>query len=396
MNRRVVHVIPFLWSGAGRVVTRLCEEQAARGVDVHLATTGRTDTERDWPAYRTRLRRAGVTWHRLNTFDRRPESLWPAVERATALLSALSPDVVHAHAGVPTFVATLAARRTRVVGQMYSWGPNRPRWMDSMDLLGFNRADRVVVSADRYARLLLDGGVQKSKLAYIPWGVDVPLLSAGLKPRRHTWLRANARHSRGGGAVAPQARHTHARGGGALAPRVHLGFVGRLEPRKDQLSIVEALPFLLTRGLDVHLTLVGPDGDAAYGNKVRARVRALGLRNRVTVTGSVRDVGPHLTSFDAFVSLSHDEGQGLAVLEAMAAAVPVLARPAAGLEDFLVHERTGAWLKGRTPRSMANDIARALSDRPRLTRVAAAAARMVKRRYTWPATLQALETVYGW
>jgi glycosyltransferase involved in cell wall biosynthesis len=464
MNRRVVHVIPFLWSGAGRVVTRLCEEQAARGVDVHLATTGRTDTERDWPAYRTRLRRAGVTWHRLNTFDRRPESLWPAVERATALLAALSPDVVHAHAGVPTFVATLAARGTRVVGQMYSWGPNRPRWMDSMDLLGFSRADRVVVSAERYARLLLDGGVAKSKLAYIPWGVDIPLLSAGLKPRRHTSVRANASDSRGGGALAPhaqardtharggralalqaqaphtrvrgggalapqaqaphtrvrgggasapqaqaphtrvrgggalvpQARHTHARGGGASAPRLHLGFVGRLEPRKDQLSLVEALPFLLTRGLDVHLTLVGPDGDAAYGNKVRARMQALGLGNRVTVTGSVRDVGPYLTSFDAFVSLSHDEGQGLAVLEAMGAGVPVLARPAAGLEDFLVHERTGVWLKGRTPRSIANDIARALSDRPRLIRTAVAAARMVKRRYTWPATLQALETVYGW
>jgi glycosyltransferase involved in cell wall biosynthesis len=152
----------------------------------------------------------------------------------------------------------------------------------------------------------------------------------------------------------------------------------------------------LTRGLDVHLTLVGPDGDAAYGDKVRARVRALGLTDRVTITGSVRDVAPHLTSLDAFVSLSHDEGQGLAVLEAMGAGIPVLARPAAGLEDFLVHDRNGIWLKGRTPRALALDIARAFSNRSHLTRMAASARRMVARRYTWPATVQALETVYGW
>jgi glycosyltransferase involved in cell wall biosynthesis len=364
MSRRVVHVIPFLWSGAGRVVTRLCEEQAARGVDVHLATTGRAGAERDWPAYRRRLRTAGVTWHRLNTFDRRPESLWPTVDRASRLLASLSPDVVHAHAGVPTFISTLAARRSRVIGQMYSWGPNRPPWMDTMDLLGFARADRVVVSADFYARLLVEGGVRKSRLAYIPWGVDDV------------------------GGVRLQADSGNV--------PLHLGFVGRLEPRKDQLTLVEAVPRLLKRGLDIHLTLVGPDGDAAYAAAVRDRVGELGLNHRVTITGPVRTVGAHLRALDLFVSLSHDEGQGLAVLEAMAAGVPVLARRAAGLEDFLVDGRNGLWLAGRTPRSVADDIHRALSDRARLARVASSAARMVRRRYTWPATLQALETVYGW
>jgi glycosyltransferase involved in cell wall biosynthesis len=116
----------------------------------------------------------------------------------------------------------------------------------------------------------------------------------------------------------------------------------------------------------------------------------------VTITGPVRAVGTHVRALDLFVSLSHDEGQGLAVLEAMAAGVPVLARPAAGLEDFLVDGRNGLWLTGRTPRSIASDIYRAHSHRPRLTRIAESAARMVRRRYTWPATLRALETVYGW
>ena len=370
-KRRVLHVIPFLWSGAGRVVTRLCEEQA-RGAEVHIATSGQSGTEKDWPAYRRRLARAGVRWHRVNTFDRRPESLWPAIVRTTALIRELQPDVIHAHAGVPTLDSTLAVKGAGspapVIGQMYSWGPNRPAWMDTMDLLGFSRADRVVVSARKYEQLLIDGGVRRSRLSYVPWGVDLPpSLNAGLKSRRHT---------------TPSA--------------VRLGFVGRLEPRKDQLTLVEAVAELVKHGVDAHLTLVGPDGDRAYGAAVRRAIATLRLHDRVQVTGAVRSVWPHLQSMDAFVSLSTDEGQGLAVLEAMGAGVPVLARPAAGLEDFLVDGKNGVWLKGSRADAVGRSLAAAVSNRARLKTLTTRARRMVKQRYTWTATLRTLETVYGW
>lgn len=364
-KRRVLHVIPFLWSGAGRVVTRLCEEQA-RGAEVHIATSGQSGTEKDWPAYRRRLARAGVTWHRINTFDRRPESLWPAIVRTTALIRQLQPHVIHAHAGVPTLVSTLAVKGAGspapVVGQMYSWGPNRPEWMDTMDLLGFSRADRVVVSARKYEQLLIDGGVRRSRLSYIPWGVDLPPASRASKSSK----------------------------------TLRLGFVGRLEPRKDQLTLVETVADLAKRGIDAHLTLVGPDGDAAYGDAVRRAIATLDLRDRVHMTGAVRSVWPHLQTMDAFVSLSKDEGQGLAVLEAMGAGVPVLARRAAGLEDFLVDGKNGVWLKGSRADAVGRSLAAAVSNRVRLARLTASARQMVKQRYTWTATLRTLETVYGW
>ena len=380
-SRRVLHVIPFLWSGAGRVVTRLCEEQAARGVDVHIATTGRAGTERDWPAYRRRLKAAGVTWHQLNTFHRQPDSLWPATDRARALAAKIQPQVIHAHAGVPTFVARVAtpSGATRVIGQMYSWGSNRPSWMDTMDLVAFSRADRVVVSARKYQRMLVDGGVAKSRLTYVPWGVDLAA-TAGLKPRHHVRDREQVRGGRAS----------------ALRSRITLGFVGRLEPRKDQLTLVDALGELVARGVDAELVLVGPDGESTYGDAVRARIRDLGLGDRVRVTGAVRSIWPHLNRLDLFVSLSKDEGQGLAVLEAMGAGVPVLARPAAGLEDFVADGRNATWLKGTTGRVIGRQIATALSNRKRLARLVTRARQMVNDRYSWNATLGSLETVYGW
>jgi glycosyltransferase involved in cell wall biosynthesis len=369
VTRRILHVIPFLWSGAGRVVTRLCREQA-RSCDVHIATTGHWYGHKDWPSYRRELRRAGVTWHRVNTFDRSPASLWEAVARVEALIRRLGPDVVHTHAGVPTVVTTIARERTpgrrrlRVVAQMYSWGPKRPRWMDAMDLWGFCRADRVVCSARAYERILLDGGVARRRLTCVPWGIDVDAAVRRVRPERP---------------------------GG---PR--LGFVGRIEPRKDQLTLVQAFARAAPHLPGATLELIGPDGDPEYGGRVRQVAASLGVSDRVTFAGEVRSVWPHLAGLDLFVSLSRDEGQGLAVLEAMAAGVPVLARPVAGLEDFLVDRRNALFVTGGAPGAVARDMTSALADPARLARVSTTARTLVTTRYGWEAVLRAFTSTYGW
>jgi glycosyltransferase involved in cell wall biosynthesis len=380
VRRRVLHIIPFLWSGAGRVLTTLCEHQR-RMAEVHLATTGRRGELRDWPLYRRRLRRAGVVWHRLDTFGREAQVFWATVARATALVDALAPDVIHAHAGVPAVVAALAAARARrrvsVVAQMYSWGPDRPAWMDEMDLWGFARARRVICSAAAYERRLLAGGVARARLVRVPWGID-------LAEAERVWRR------RAGRAAGRRGQATS-----ATASRLTMGFVGRLEPRKGQLELVRAFALVRQARPEARLALVGPDGDAAYAAEVRRTIRTLGLDTAVDLPGQVRSVWPHLAALDLFVSLSADEGQGLAVLEAMAAGVPVVALRAAGIEDYF-DARYGTRLERRDPASVARAILDALGAPGRLAACARRAHAMVSRRYGWEATVQAIAAAYGW
>jgi len=78
--RRIVHVTPFLWSGAGGALVRLAEAQRAAGSEVTVVTTGRSRGGSDWPAQRQRLRRAGVAHVRLDFFAREPAVFWPSVE----------------------------------------------------------------------------------------------------------------------------------------------------------------------------------------------------------------------------------------------------------------------------------------------------------------------------
>lgn len=366
MRAPVLHVIPFLWSGAGGVLTRLCESQRRHG-PVAIVTAGRRGDQPDWPAYRARLRRAGVTHHTIDFFHRDDGEFWSRVAELAALIRELKPAVIHAHAGVPACAAAIAraisGHHARVIGQMYSWGPNRQEWMNQQDMWGFAQADCVVASAAAYTDLLTRYGVPERKLHYVPWGLPLD----ELRPRGE-W-------------TAPDA-----------APL--LGFVGRIEPRKGQLDLFNAFVRLRKTYPAARLELVGPPSDRSYAARLRTAIAKHRLQGSVLLRGNVPDVTRCLRRWDLFVSLSSDEGQGMAVLEAMAVGVPVVARPVAGISDFLTHGRTGFAIHGTTAVDVSDAIADALSSSARVRAVARRARSMVERKYSWRQTLKAFNRLY--
>src|SRR5437879_9540743 len=156
---RVLHVIPFLWSGAGRVLTDLCAAQTLHH-NVAIVTSDKSKGMADWPSYRRQLSAAGVRHHLIDFFDRDAAVYWNGVEKLGALISEWRPDVVHCHSGVPACaVAVIRDRRKndfRFIAQLHSWGLDRPAWMNTMDLWGFSRADCVIANAGSYRKILMD------------------------------------------------------------------------------------------------------------------------------------------------------------------------------------------------------------------------------------------------
>jgi glycosyltransferase involved in cell wall biosynthesis len=380
-----LHVIPFLWSGAGGVVSRLCEAQAGKG-PVAIVTTAASGEMHDWPAYRRRLRRAGVTHHTIDFFHRDGAAFWSGVQALATLLRRLRPAVVHAHAGVPAAAAVIArdlsGHRTRIIGQMYSWGPDRPAWMNVQDMWGFARTDRVVCSARAYWNLLIDYGVPRRKLLYLPWGLpldELPFRGAGAQRRTGAGRGANARQGSSAGETAGPA----------------LGFVGRIEPRKAQVTLVEMLALVRRRFPAATLDLVGPVADEAYAETLRASIVSAGLTDAVRLHDRVPSIAPFLRRWDLFVSMSSDEGQGLAVLEAMATGVPVVARRVAGIEDFLDDGRTGLAVASSAAAPAARAAIRLIDDPALVRRLATRARALVDRRYDWTRMLGAFDRVYG-
>lgn len=362
----VLHVIPFLWSGAGKVLVHLCSLQAPHA-RLGIVTSGEVRGQRDWSDYRAALRRMGVPHTRIDLFSRDPEILWPAAAALARLIDAERPRVVHTHAGVPAAAAavarTLTAHPFRTVAHFYSWGVGRPAWMNDMDLWGFREADQVVCSAVAYRRILEVGGVSPRRISLVPWGVE----------------RTEGRRRPPG---APR-----------RSPSPVLGFVGRIEPRKRQLDLVRLAASLVPRFPELRLELVGPVADGPYAADIEELIERKNLATHVRLVGKVAEPQPWMARWDLFVSMSSDEGQGMAVLEAMELGTPVAAVVAPGIEDFLPGHGLpldpGAGLRRTTAA-----VGRLLADPVALASLGRAGRAFVHRRFSWAHTVDHLTDLY--
>lgn len=107
-------------------------------------------------------------------------------------------------------------------------------------------------------------------------------------------------------------------------------FVGRLEPAKDPVALIDA--FAQMRHQTSQLWLAG---EGALLQEIEARIVAKGLQDRVRLLGMRSDVPRLLREVDCFVMCSRWEGMPIALLEAGAVALPVIATPVGAIPDII-------------------------------------------------------------
>ena len=118
------------------------------------------------------------------------------------------------------------------------------------------------------------------------------------------------------------------------AASVRIGFVGRVTPLKDVLAVIRAFAMFLRREPEARLFLIGPADDPAYAAQCDRLARFLGVSGRVHRTG-VQDVPRWLRLLDTVVLASRSEAEPLALLEAMAHGVPVVAPDVGGVRALI-------------------------------------------------------------
>jgi glycosyltransferase involved in cell wall biosynthesis len=139
--------------------------------------------------------------------------------------------------------------------------------------------------------------------------------------------------------------------------------VGALAPRKGQEYAVEALAILARSGVKATLELVGTGPDEAM---LRRKVADAGLHDLVTFAGQQEDPRPYLKHADVFLLPSRQEGFAVALLEAMASALPAIATDVGGNAEALIDGKGGRIVPPQQPEAIAGAIADLASDRPRL------------------------------
>ena len=149
-----------------------------------------------------------------------------------------------------------------------------------------------------------------------------------------------------------------------------VGTVGRLAEQKDHETMLAAAKLVP----EAQFVIVG-DGE------LRPELEAQAGEN-VHLTGWREDVPELLASFTLYAQPSRYEGLCVAVLEAQAAGVPVVATPVGGMRDTVVDQKTGLVVPVGDAQALATAVRRLLDDQALAERLAEEAARRVRRRYT--------------
>lgn len=319
--------------------------------------------ERRNAGYEDRLRAAGVPLVTVADLrgSLRPVSDVRALVRLVRVLRERRPDVVHTHSSKAGVLGRVAARLAGVpvtVHTVHGWSfsagmPGPARWVAvALERLLARRTTALVVvgESDRAAGLARGIGVPSS-YHVIRSGVDVDRFR--LTPGRRAAIRTALGVPEG-------------------VPLV--GTVGRLAAQKDPEAFVAMAHGVHRARPDARFVVVG---DGPLRTAIEQAIAQQGLDGVVTLLGERDDVEQLLAALDVFVLTSRWEGLPRAVVEAMAAGVPVVASAVGCVADVVRHERTGLLVPAGDGPGFSAAVTRLLDDPTLRARLAAAAQPMV-------------------
>ncbi len=136
-----------------------------------------------------------------------------------------------------------------------------------------------------------------------------------------------------------------------------IGMVALMRARKGLEVVLDALAELEKDSLDVVLRVIGPFETEEYEAEINTKIADLGIGHRIERVGFTNNVPAELAKLDAMVLPSlFGEGLPMVVLEAMAAALPVIATKVEGTPEAVTDGVEGLLAEPRDPVSLAVKI----------------------------------------
>jgi glycosyltransferase involved in cell wall biosynthesis len=257
-----------------------------------------------------------------------------AVRILTAVMASVDPDLVHLHTGRATWLGGRAARRAGYPAITTRRQDKRvKRGWKSRRMYG-TYVRRVVAISPAVADRLAEGGVDRACIDWISSAVD----PASVRPE--------------------QGRERTRLALGADIGTIVILSAGSLVHRKGIDVLLEALAKVrVQRTWELWLA-----GDGGERERLEMLADRLGLADSVRFLGRRTDTGDLLAACDLYVQPSRAEGLGIAALEAMAAARPVLASRVGGLRHSVTEGRVGLLVSPEDPAALAEALTRLIPD----------------------------------
>ena len=173
--------------------------------------------------------------------------------------------------------------------------------------------------------------------------------------------------------------------------RLQIGTVGRLVPAKDYHTLIIAFNKLIEDGLNIDLVFVG---DGSERSRLESMVQDLNISNCVKFAGFQEDIPAFLDKFDIFVLSSITEGIPVAMLEAMAMGVPIVATGIGGIPEVIQDNVNGLLVECRNPEMLAGAIKQLIDDNSLREKIGRAGREKIKCSFSREAICNQYEQLY--
>ena len=305
-----------------------------------------------------------------------------AVHRLVQLIKEQKPHILHTHTAkagaVGRIAAELAGRdRPRAVVHTFHGHVLRGYFAGPMTQV-FRRIER------RLAR-------DTDALIAVSPEVRDDLVQLGIAPReRITVIRLGLDLEARTAAPAGSRERERARLG-IPADRFLIGWLGRMTEIKRVDRLLEAFARVRAAGVDADLLLVG---DGPLRGALEHQARSLGVAERTHFVRFRDDVGPVYAAVDAVALTSANEGTPVAVIEALAARVPVVSTDVGGVSDVVPDGRAGFLVPADDIEAFADRLGLLAGDADLRHRLGQGGSEWVHERYSVPRLVHDVDSLY--
>jgi len=361
--RRICFVIPSLGAGGSERQLSALARGLTKDHEVTILCT------REEGSLAEEVRREGVRVENLRLGSPWSPGLYTALRKR---FRHHRPDVVHVFMFGLDYWVNRAARATGVPAIVSSrrelavWMRRRHRWLQRR---ANALVDAVVCNSEAVKRFAIEQeGIEPRLLRVIPNGIDADAFQS--TANRMELCR----------------RH------GIPADRRVVGIIANFSPVKDHGLFLLMAALLAEKREDLHFLLVGSGPTLT---KVQAMVEELGIAPRVTIVDSVAGIPDLLGLMDISVLTSRVEGFPNAIMEAMAAGVPVVAAAVGGIPELLGNNERGILVDSRDPAEFAAAVDGLLDEPGKVEALAKAAAQWVRTELTTDRLISAHRALYA-
>jgi len=331
---RVVHIIPSLViGGMEQVVKTLCsglDPEKFEVLVICIIEKGVLAEE---------LEKRGIAVHVINEKRYKILSHLHPSYLANAI-KGISPQIIHSHSGI-WYASAIASRMAKVPAMVHTeHGRHFPEKKIAIffDKKAIKLTDRLVCVSEHLSRYMAEKvKVPKNRIEIIKNGIALE----NCKPR---WVTSSY----------PLRNKYHIPEDAKV-----LVTVGRLETVKGQKYLIEAFDKLAQQHENIYLWIIG---DGSLKEDLFSYVKSKALENTVFFTGNVNNVKDYLCESDVFILPSLSEGTPMALLEAMASGLTIVATRVGENEIALDHGKAGFVIPPASVDDLRSTIASILED----------------------------------